>query len=228
MGARPTRSAPHPGAARDVDERIERTRRSYDRVAGRFLENTRDRSAVSPWLERFAERLGPGARVLDVGSGPGCDSAELRRLGLRPVSLDLSLGMLRTGLAELPGAKVQADARRLPVSERAVDGVWANASLLHLAPAEAAAALREARRVLRPRGLLHLSVKSGTGSEWESERYGEPRWFQYWGAAELDALLAEAGFEVVASWASSTPRADWLVRHAVPGASGPTRSRSRA
>lgn len=208
-----------------MDDRVERTRRTYDRVARRFLENTRDRSVVSPWLRRFAERLGPGAAVLDLGAGPGCDSAELRRLGLRAISVDLSLGMLRAGLAEFPGPRVQADARRLPLRTGSVAGVWANASLLHLAPQEAAAALREARRVLCAPGLLHVSVKSGRGAEWESGRYGEPRWFQYWSATDLDAVLETAGFGVVARWSSSTPRADWLVRHATPEASVSTRRR---
>ena len=200
----------------NVNERLLRTQRTYDKVAGRYLENTRDRSELSLWLERFAQCVGAGATVLDLGAGPGCDSAELRRLGLRPISLDLSLGMLRAGVPEFPGPRVQADARRLPFRDTSVGGVWANACLLHLPPEEAAAALREVRRILCAPGLLHISVKSGNGVEWESERYGEPRWFQYWSGADLDALLTTAGFSVIASWSNSTPRADWLVRHAVP------------
>lgn len=199
-----------------MNERLLRTRSTYDRIAGRFLENTRDRSAISFWLERFAELVGSGARVLDLGAGPGCDSAELRRLGLRAIALDLSLGMLRAGVPEFPGPRVQGDARQLPFRSGSLAGVWASASLLHLSSEEAAAALREARRVLGPRGLLHISVKSGAGAEWESQRYGEPRWFQYWRAEDLDALLTTAGFSVTASWSNSTPRDDWLVRHAVP------------
>jgi ubiquinone/menaquinone biosynthesis C-methylase UbiE len=200
-----------------VTERVGRTRRTYDAIARRFLENTRDRAGVARWLHRFAEQLDPGAAVLDLGAGPGCDSAELRTLGLRPISLDLSLGMLRAGLAEFPGPRVQADARRLPFRDGSFRGVWASASLLHLSPDETAAALREVRRVLGSHGVLHVSLKSGAGAEWESERYGEPRWFQYWSAAELDGLLTASGFEIVAASSNSTPRAHWLVRHAVRG-----------
>jgi len=199
-----------------VNERIDRTRRSYDKIAGRFLENTRDRAPLSQWLQRFAEFLGPDATVLDLGAGPGCDSAALRKLGLRAIALDLSRGMLRAGLGEFPGPRVQADARELPFRDGAFRGVWASASLLHLSPDEAAAAVREARRVLDARGLLHLSLKSGAGTEWESERYGEARWFQYWAGPDLDALLNRQGFSIIGSWSNSTPRADWLVRHAVP------------
>lgn len=180
------------------------------------------------WLERFAEALAAGTAGVDVGAGPGCDSAELRGLGLSPIALDLSLGLLRARLGELPGRRVQADARLLPLPDGSVDGVWANVSLLHLDPGEAGAVLREARRVLRVPGLLHVSVEAGRGSEWESERYGGPRWLQYGSGDELDALLAHAGFEVTASGSTSTPRADWLVRHAVPATRGRRGRRSSA
>jgi SAM-dependent methyltransferase len=197
-----------------MSQRIDRTRETYDKVAARFLENCRDRTPIAPWLERFARRVGAGAAVLDLGAGPGFDSAELRRFGLSPISLDLSLGMLRAGLREFPGPRVRGDARHLPFPDGSLAGVWANASLLHLPAADAATALRQVRRVLRRYGVLHVSVKSGAGAGWESERYGEPRWFQYWSETDLDTLLAQSGFEITESWANSTPRADWLVRHA--------------
>jgi ubiquinone/menaquinone biosynthesis C-methylase UbiE len=198
-----------------MDERVDRTRETYDRVAARFLAHTRDRSPIAFWLERFAQRLGERDMVLDLGAGPGFDSAALRRLGLRAVALDLSLGMLREGLREFPGPRVQADARRLPLPDGCLAGVWASASLLHLSPEDMATALREVRRVLRTAGLLHVSLKSGAGAEWEVERYGEPRWFQYWSAAEIDALLADSGFEVIDSSTDSKFGADWLIRHAI-------------
>ena len=171
-----------------------------------------DRSSIHAWLDRFAALLPVGASVLDLGAGPGVDSAELRQRGLRAVSVDLSLGMSRAGCREFPGTRVQADIRRLPFRSSSVAGVWANASLLHLAPAETAAALREARRVLQARGALHLSVKHGNGSEWETDRYGEPRWFQYWSAPELDAAIQSAGLSITDGWFSETSRTTWIVR----------------
>jgi ubiquinone/menaquinone biosynthesis C-methylase UbiE len=150
--------------------------------------------------------------VLDLGAGPGCDSEELRKRGLEAVSVDLSLGMLRAGVREFPGPRVQSDLRRLPFPSCSVYGVWANASLLHLSKAEASSALREIRRVLRPSGVLHVSVKRGSGAEWESERYGRPRWFQYWSEPELDAALQAVGFDVNAAWVDKTTLDTWLIR----------------
>ena len=195
-----------------MDDPVSKTRDTYDAVAAEFLQNTRDRSVICGWLDRFASSLPAGTLVLDLGAGPGFDSAELRERGFEAISVDLSLGMLRAGVREFPGPRVQSDLRRLPFPSRSVCGVWANASLLHLSKAEASLALREIRRVLRPSGILYMSVKRGSGTEWESERYGKPRWFQYWSDPELDAALQAAGFRVNAAWVNETTRDTWLIR----------------
>ena len=198
-----------------MSEYVARNRATYDKIGARFFENTHDRSAVAFWHARFAERLGAGSAVLDLGAGPGLDSLALRNLGLRAVALDLSIGMLRAGPRVSTAPRVQADARRLPMKAGAFAGVWAHASLLHLSPPDAATALREIRRVLRSGGLLHVAVKSGVGAGWETERYGEPRWYQYWSALDWDGLLATSGFDVNESWFNPTRTSDWLIRHAV-------------
>ena len=161
-----------------MDDPAVRTRETYDAIAARFLENARDRAAIVPWLDRFATGLPANARVLDLGAGPGMDSWNLRQRGLRAFGLDYSRGMLRVGMRQFPGPRLQADARHLPVASATLDGVWANASLLHLARGEIDDALTEIRRVLRAPGLLFVSLKGGTGAEWESDRYGQPRFFQ--------------------------------------------------
>jgi SAM-dependent methyltransferase len=195
-----------------MDEPSAHTRRTYDAIGGCFLENSRDRSALVRWLDWFGRELPPGALVLDVGAGPGLDSAELRRRGLRALGLDLSLGMLRAGARDAPGPRLQADARRLPIASNSVAAVWANASLLHLSRDDAALALGGLRRVLIRDGLLFVSVKHGVGAEWESARYGRPRFFQYWTPPELDALLDRAGFRVLDAATQDGPRNTWLVR----------------
>lgn len=196
----------------NLDDPAISTRRTYDGIGAQFLENTRDRSAIEPWLDRFVSALPRGSIVLDVGAGPGVDAAELRRRGLVAIGLDFSLGMLRAGQRDFPGPRLQADARHLPLAPSAVSGVWANASLLHLSQPDVDVALSEIRRVLALPGLLHVSVKEGEGAEWESDRYGRPRFFQYWSGGDLDAALQRAGFVVHASSVDLTPRATWLVR----------------
>ncbi len=189
------------------------TRATYDRIAARFLERTRDRTAMVRWLDQFAEQLPTGALVLDVGCGPGVDGALLRRRGLRVVGFDASLGMIRSGCDEFPGAFVQADLGALPVEAGVADGVWANASLLHVEREKMGETLGELARVLRPGGVLFASVKAGLGEAWDRSRHGAdaPRWFVYWRASDFDARLAAAGFRVFAG-GTMVSHDQWIIR----------------
>lgn len=198
-----------------MDDPTRRTRDTYDTIGPRYLEKARDRAAILPHLDAFAAALRPNARVIDLCAGPGIDTALLRARSLEAIGLDFSLGMLRTGRGDFPGPRVQGDARLLPLPTGSVDGVWANASLLHLQRDDAGRALDEARRVLRENGVLYVSVKLGIGAVTETARYGLPRFFQYWPAAELDAMLDVHGFRVVAATTDTGTRDTWLTRIAV-------------
>lgn len=75
-------------------------------------------------LLREAVGLGPGARVLDVGCGPGRHLGELRRIGCRATGLDLSRRMIEAARDAAPGAcLVRADMRSLPFRSECFDVV---------------------------------------------------------------------------------------------------------
>ena len=188
---------------------------TYDAVAARYLARGRDEPFEGPWLRSFAEAVPNGARVLDLGSGPGRDSSLLRELGLDPICVDFSIGMLRAGVSEYPNPRVQADMLRIPIRTTSVAGVWANASLLHLEAESLPEALSEISRVLVPSGTFYLSLKEGKGSRWESEVFDSPRWFQYWTATDLDRVLSTAGFRVKNAARAETSRDRWLIRECV-------------
>lgn len=199
---------------KDARSALAATRATYDAIADRYLEQTRDRHGISPWLEAFSRTVPSGGLVIDVGCGPGFDSALLRARGFRVVGLDRSLSMLRVGRREFPGAFVLGDMRRLPFPRGRVDGLWANASVLHVPRARVVAVLRELHRTLAPHGVLFVSVKRGQGAAWDTRKYGEtaPRWFVYWGAAELDAALGAAGFTIARAWSAASATDEWLAR----------------
>jgi SAM-dependent methyltransferase len=207
---------------------VDGTRRSYDRIAPRFLANTRDRSFGRSWVERFAARCVPGARVLDVGAGPGTDAPELVACGLRVVLADLSAGMLRVGRNDYRAPRVQCDMRALPVASGTLGGIWANACLLHLLRRDVGPTLAGFRRAPVPRGVLHVSLKRAHVDRpdgWERERYGAaPRWFTYWTEEDLDAELERAGFRVVEAALRESSRDRWLMRLAERSEAGLKRS----
>ncbi|GAA1854832.1 class I SAM-dependent methyltransferase [Actinomadura bangladeshensis] len=101
-----------------------------------------------------AKLLRAGASlVLDIGSGEGALSAALPHPPpLRLVGLDASAALLRAH----PGARVRADALRLPFRDGTFDAAVAVNMLQHVG--DPGRALREARRVLAPGGLLLASA----------------------------------------------------------------------
>ena len=98
-----------------------------------------------------------GARLLDVGCGPGSymrRAAELH--DLRMVGADLSVGMAREARAHAP--TVNADVAQLPFATGSFDRVLAPHMLYHVPDIDAGVA--ELRRVLRPDGVALVTTNS--------------------------------------------------------------------
>jgi len=113
------------------------------------------------WRRRAVRSLGlpPRSVVADLASGTGDLCLELARHDLRPLSFDLSFGMLRADRSGAPRA--QADVLRLPLRDRSVDGALCGFALRNLV--ELPAFFAELARVVRPGGriaLLEVSAPS--------------------------------------------------------------------
>jgi ubiquinone/menaquinone biosynthesis C-methylase UbiE len=175
------------------------TNATYDQIAADYAAQAGRNDALAESRRRFAARLAVGARVLDVGCGPAHDTAGLRDLGLRAIGFDRSRGMLAQARPhQLP--LLLGDMRQLPVRAGALDGLWVCASFLHIPKPDAPVVLRELRRVLRPSGVLFISIKRGQGQRWIVHGSGGQRFFVFYQEDELDALLTAAGFTVRESW----------------------------
>jgi SAM-dependent methyltransferase len=133
----------------------------YDENPGRFrlARSVLERHARAPDIHaRVAQRLREEGLtpVLDVGCGDGELANHL------PEGSWVGVDRSREMLARAPQPSVQADATALPFA----DGSFASLALLYVLyhVAEPRAALLEARRVLRPGGLLAVAVPSRTDS----------------------------------------------------------------
>ena len=170
------------------------------------------------WRRRTVRDLGlaPGSIVIDLASGTGDLCHDLVRASLRPVAVDLSLGMLQHATHGHP--RVQGDALTLPFATGSVDGAacgFALRNFVALPPV-----LGELARVIRPGGriaLLDVSVPAnrllrvghgvyfgrvvpligGLLSDGDAYRY-LPKSVAYLPApAELLAMVRAAGFTTV-------------------------------
>jgi SAM-dependent methyltransferase len=100
--------------------------------------------------------LGAGRGIcLEIGCGTGARAAQVTELGWTPVGIDFSTGMLRYAHGRLPVA--QADARQLPIRDRATAAVIT--VVAHTDMPEYPAVLREASRILDFGGIfVHVGV----------------------------------------------------------------------
>ena len=160
----PSPNAPHPPlTAYYADEpgRCARVRAWFDSAAGDYDRINRLMSFGSGvWYRADVLRrlgVGPGARLLDVGSGTGVIAGLAQKLvgdnGL-VVAVDPSSGMLAQ--AQGRGVKhiVPGRGERLPFADGSFDLLTMGYALRHVADLDAA--FREYRRVLRPGGKILL------------------------------------------------------------------------
>jgi len=86
--------------------------------------------ATGPLLE--CVQLTVGARVLDVGTGPGQVAASLAQQGANPVGIDFSDAMLEEARRRQPGIDFRlASAEALPFADGEFDAVVGNFVLHH-------------------------------------------------------------------------------------------------
>ena len=171
------------------------TNQAYDEIAPHFAAKFCG-TDLSAQLDHFCAYFKPGARILDVGCGPGRDLLSLAERGFWAVGLDRSSGMLREATARGAERLVQADVRALPFASGTLDGVWACASLLHLPKVELPAALAETHRALG-HGHICLIMKQGEGESWRDDGQGQRRFFAYFHPAEVELALERAEFRVM-------------------------------
>lgn len=153
-------------------------------------------------------RIGPGRRVLDLAAGTGKLTRLLVPTGAEIVAVE-PVGAMRAVLeAALPGVDVRAGtAEALPLADESVDAVTV-AQAFHWF--DAAVALAEVGRVLRPGGHLFLIWNTRDRSHGWVRRFGDllvdddphaERPYDSYHAVDYAAVIAEAGgFTPVELW----------------------------
>ena len=137
-------------------EKVRAVQEMFDAIAPRYdLVNRIMTFRLDTRWRRKAVRLlnlPHGSIVLDLASGTGDLCVDLQRVGIRPLSMDLSFGMLAADRSGSP--RSQADILNLPIGDQSVDGATCGFALRNLL--DLPAFFNELGRVVRPGGRIAL------------------------------------------------------------------------
>ncbi|EAQ30518.1 hypothetical protein NAP1_07060 [Erythrobacter sp. NAP1] len=164
----------------------------------------------SRFLDRFLDRLGSGARVLELGCGTGRDAARMIERGFAVDATDGTAAMVAKA-----NERHGVNARQMRFEELAAsaeyDAIWAHACLMHV-PTDALSDIVGAiHTALVPGGLHFASYKRGD-DEFRDDR---GRFNSRVTQGYVEELYSAAGFEILelAPWqgkgADGVMR-DWL------------------
>ncbi|UUV06653.1 MULTISPECIES: bifunctional 2-polyprenyl-6-hydroxyphenol methylase/3-demethylubiquinol 3-O-methyltransferase UbiG [Ruegeria] len=140
--------------------------------------------------QAFADAVGAGGYVLDLGSGPGSDSGFLMRQGLKVRALDATPAFVEH--ARENGVDAHLGTFDDVTETAEYDGIYASFSLLHAPRADFPRHLQAIHRALKPGGQLFLGMKLGTGEH----RDDLDRYYSYYTEAEIEDALNKAGFTI--------------------------------
>lgn len=117
-------------------------------------------------LDATRAALGPveGLALLDIGCGESSLPRDLARLGAQCTGIDPFMAARDWETEGQGGWRIlRASAEALPQDDASIDGILFIYALHHVPGAALAAALREARRVLKPAGRLYVAEPLARG-----------------------------------------------------------------
>jgi demethylmenaquinone methyltransferase / 2-methoxy-6-polyprenyl-1,4-benzoquinol methylase len=156
------------------DDKVTAVRQMFDAIAPRYdmVNRIMTFRLDVRWRRKAVKLLNlpAGSTVIDLASGTGDLCVDLARAGHRPLSFDLSFGMLAADRSGAPRA--QSDILRLPLPDHSVDGATCGFALRNLV--ELPRFFDELGRVVRPGGriaLLDVGVPHNKVIRWGNNIY---------------------------------------------------------
>lgn len=175
----------------------QKTKEVYNTLGEKYFSDSI--KGFSPERLPFTQRLEKNSVVLDVGCGGGRDSKFFVQKGLKVVGVDVSDVLIKIARKEVPKAKfICGDILDLKLKLNSFDGIWAEAILLHLKRKDVIKAVRIFHKILKPGGLVHVSVKKGRGEKFVKEKLSgwNERFYTYFSKKEMEVIFSSIGFQI--------------------------------
>jgi ubiquinone/menaquinone biosynthesis C-methylase UbiE len=182
------------------DLNVEKTKQTYKKIYKEYATRNIDVPAdVKAMLDKFVGYL-KGTSVLDIGCAHGRDSKYLSEKGLVVTGCDLSEEFISLAKENCPDCNFfVADMRKLPFDTEIYDGLWVCASFLHIPKIDAEKTLKGFYNILKPGGILYVSVMEGefdnlrenTQMSWSERQFSDYR------EEEIITINQKVGFKLL-------------------------------
>lgn len=170
----------------------------YNKNSKSFYDRTINADLSEPY-KVFLKYLPPHASILDAGCGVGRDTKYFLSKGYSVTAFDASEEMVRLATQETGLDVLQLTFQEITFNQE-FDGVWANASLLHVPYEETRAIYEKIHKALKPEGLFFACYKYGKDYRNTPDR-------EFWDMDETRALCYLEGlFEVIKIWTEKDTR----------------------
>ena len=174
----------------------------YNSNADQFFASTIE-ADISELRSRFTKYLKQSDYILDLGCGSGRDTKAFLDQGFRVDAIDGSEELCKKA-SEYIGIHVKHQFFQDINEEDKYDGIWACASLLHVAYYELSDVFIRLHKALKTNGIFYMSFKLG-----DSDVIRDGRCFTDMNDLRFDSLnVQRLGFEEIDKWQTIDVRSD--------------------
>jgi SAM-dependent methyltransferase len=197
-----------------MEQHEEITVSEYQLTAESFREGTWGHDVSQNRAALIAALPNTPGKILDLGCGPGRDLVAFQELGHIVTGLDATPAFVQMAKSAANCPVLEQSFLSLDLPANHFDGIFANASLIHVPTHEMLRVLKDLRKSLVDRGSLVLSMMRGD-SEGFSHRPTGSRYVAGWEYDTLAPQLLAAGFQILNHYyrppGLSIEQQSWLV-----------------
>ncbi|NTS78700.1 class I SAM-dependent methyltransferase [Catenovulum sp. SM1970] len=171
----------------------------YNNNSTSFYESTKDVD-MSTLYDEFLPAIKTNGSILDAGCGSGRDSLNFKNLGYQVSAFDASEALVKLA-TDLLNQTVELATFDSFKTNKTFDGIWACASLLHVAKNELPATFKKLTELLNNRGVFYCSFKYGKQTIEREERV-----FTNLNEMLLENSIANTGLHINKTWVTADQR----------------------
>lgn len=181
-------------------DKTQSTIAAYNHNVNAYSAKFMDYEPYANHVIEFAKLIVVGAKVLDIGCGPGNVAKQL--FTVKPMQItgvDLSEEMVKLARSNVPAGEFYTqDIRSLDFPRDHFDAVMMSFCIVHLSDEEAYELLANAINSICPGGVLYLSFMEGKKAGFETTSFSqEPIYFNYFNGDVIEEFLVTNGITVL-------------------------------